>query len=108
MSNKISMDKKYTYNGRPVEIITVTRGGNLYPVVIKTADFGFAVFTAEGCNLEGGKVQLIEVKPTLWINIYPRGMGITRHLTKVDADSYPANDNTSRIACIEFKEGDGV
>jgi hypothetical protein len=102
MSDKISMDKKYTYKGEPVEIITVARDNTLYPVVAETS-VGFSLFTAEGGYRQGGTVQLIEVKPTLWINVYRFYMDL--HTTKADADS---GAETGRIACIEFNEGDGI
>ena len=49
--------------------------------------------------------QLIEVKPTKWINVYLDGTYSYPHNTKEEADRYA---ESSRIACIAFKEGDGL
>jgi len=99
----ISMNKKYTFDGQAMEILTISRPNVTYPVVAMNSNGALIVFTNDGFRATGS--QLIEVKPTRWINVYPSGQPHGPYDTKKIADGRAYRD---RIACIEFKEGDGI
>ena len=103
----ISMDKKYIFRGQAMEILTISRPNENYPVAAMNVDTGcLSTFTNDGFKATArNSSQLIEVKPTRWINVYPSGQPHGPYDTKKIADGRAYRD---RIACIEFKEGDGI
>ena len=102
----ISMNKKYTFHGEEVEILTVSRPSKDFPVVVMARDGALICVTNDGFTYTSrDSSQLIEVKPTKWINVYLDGTYSYPHNTKEEADRYA---ESSRIACIAFKEGDGL
>lgn len=101
----IDINKKYTFNGESGAVLTVTGSMIMYPVVWQAWTGNIYTFTAEGRRLNPcGPICLIEVKPTRWVNVYPSYVG-GPYSSRVNADTYAG---VSRIACIEFTEGDGI
>lgn len=107
----IDINKKYkTEDGKEVRIYSVAGGGK-YPVHGSfRQDSGFwsdywvsTCWTDTGFQVEGilTSSDLVEVKPTYWVNVYPPA----RHFTREDADRAARR---YRIACVEVKEGDGI
>ena len=108
MTNKISMDKKYEYDGGPASLLCVDGCGK-YPVVVLLDHGSTLTFLSDGRPYTGGDVLLIEVKPSKWVNIYEKGYSAI-HYSRASADEWaePQNSSRTRIACIEFKDGDGI
>lgn len=112
--NKISMDKQYTSNGKPVRLLCVDRPGP-FPVVAIVGHSDLQVFSQTGNYWNNGDIDyrnLVEVKPKhdLWFNFYRLDFGhfeAASHDTKEDADN---NARASRVACIRvpFTEGEGL
>ena len=101
----IKMHKKYTFEGEEGTVLTVTRNHKAYPVVWIGIEGSIRTFTSVGwCSGGLPGAQLIEAKPTQWMNIYPCHSGPI-HYSKEQADD---NASPGRIACIEFTEGDGI
>lgn len=108
----IDMSKKYTYFGSKARVICVDANGR-YPVValVDTDDGDVTrTFTLAGReSLHDGSPSLIEVNPSLWVNVCKHstyGPFISRSVADwVAVEGYGCED---RIACIEFKEGDGI
>ena len=105
----ISMDKKYTFNGEKMVILTVTRPkDNIYPVIAVSLTGRIYTFTKDGSTgvadnfIAPSGPKLIEVKPTKWVNLYQTAR---YYSTKDMADSCAG---TGRIACLLFTEGDGI
>ena len=110
----IDITKNYkTKDGKEVRIYSVADGGE-YPVhgAIKQKG-GFwhgcwscTSWTDMGFRVEGTTTSsdLVEVKPTRWVNVY-EDYAVT-HPSREKADELAASD--IRIACVEVKEGDGI
>ena len=110
----IDINKKYkTKDGKGVRIYSVSGGGE-YPVhgsVKQESGFWSGFWWCTGWTDTGSLLKsttspadLVEVKPTRWINVYEHYTVI--HPSKEEADEMALND--IRIACVEFKKGDGL
>ncbi len=103
----IDINKKYTFEGEEGKVLMTDRHHKEYPVVwVRDIDGLILTFTSEGWCSDGlTHTRLIEVKPTRWVNLYPNSEHANYHATKEAADRAACSD---RIACIEFKEGEGI
>lgn len=100
----IDMNKKYTFNGKAGKILT-TDASEPYSVIWMDIQGETITFTSNGFQYDDdASIKLIEVKPTRWINVYPPCVCGPYDSREV-ADGYAGGN---RIACIEFKEGDGL
>lgn len=101
----IDMNKKYTFKGYSGRVLAVDVNNDDYPVIwVKDVTGGIYIFTADGRQHTYGQICLLEAKPTRWINIYEERASPPMS-SKKEADYLASED---RIACIEFKEGDGI
>lgn len=106
----ISLDKEYTYQGEKVTVITVTRDHPNYPVVVLVGDDADVMTLTENGDFStavGIGDRLIEVAPTQWVNIYGEN-SVCSHPTRERADEASRGGSRIRLACIEFKNGDGI
>lgn len=118
--NMITMDKKYTYEGRPARILAVDVKNDFYPVVaLITEATGIELvemFTADGREHRSlPKLSLIEVRPehTVWVNCYANSS--YSHSSRERADqaaiiSGPHGILGLRLACVQltYQEGEGL
>ena len=100
----IDMNKKYTFDGMEGTVLTVTGTWKTYPVVWQDCTGTLLTFTSDGKRCTYGELKLIEVKPSLWVNVYKHNI-FGPYCCRVDADNDTGGD---RIACVEFKEGEGL
>ena len=100
----IDMNKKYTYKGEPVEILCTDASGD-YPVIaLVYEERVLCTFTCTGRRHSSGEINLIEVRPSLWVNVYSDNSTVC-HATRERADLH---EHSNRIACVEVKEGEGL
>ena len=99
----IDINKTYMFEDSEGQVLS-TVAAKPYSVVWMSVEGIVWVFTSDGRRYAGGTVKLIEVKPTRWINAYQKGVcGPYKSLEIANRYAGP-----NRIACIEFKEGDGL
>ena len=103
--SKISMDKQYTYEGKPFTLLTVDRPGDFPVVGYGGDDNDLYTFTSDGRYLVNGRILLVEVKPTFWVNVYADHSRGSVYSSRERADRAAGE---GRIACIQFKEGEGL
>tara|TARA_R110002126_G_scaffold42101_1_gene121980 strand:+ start:5867 stop:6178 length:312 start_codon:yes stop_codon:yes gene_type:complete len=102
----IDMNKKYTFRGETGRVLAVDANRKGCPVMwLRDKDGAVYTFTNDGRLVCNGMVALVEVKPTRWVNIYPYVCCGFPHDSREAADEYAS---TNRIACIEFKDGEGL
>lgn len=109
----ISLDKKYkTRSGYEVDLWTVdAKSSPRYKVrgeINMQGEWHFGSWNIEGSALDSctpDGMDLVEVKPTRWVNVYV-GDGCRSYPSRETADAAAAN--YTRIACLEFEEGDGL
>ena len=103
----IDKSKEYTFDGETGRVLTTLRNDAGYPVVWEDSDGYLRTFTRDGRNYTNGKIRLIEVKPTQWVNIYE---DVLKHDDKEAAEIAARHERSGRvrIACLEFKEGEEI
>lgn len=101
----IDINKKYSFKGVEGTVLSIDRKHKDYPVVWMSDEGVVYYFTSDGNYSHGRKLDhLIEVHPTQWLNVYEHYAVI--HPSKEKAEEIALKD--IRIACLEFKKGDGI
>ena len=109
----ISMDKKYTCNGKPMRVLCVDRTGegtSSAVVAMHERSGVITYFDKYGNNILKCCSNLVEVrdriKRTVWVNVYPNTNSTSVHASKADAE------RVCRLACvklvIDVEEGEGL
>lgn len=98
--------KVTTRDGKEVRIFTTEGRNEDHPVVGEVfidGEWSYECWTIEGkySGNTNSKYHLINPPEEKWINVYPG----KAHATREEADEYAVKD---RIACIKFKEGEGL
>lgn len=108
---KINLTKQYTTrDGKQVKLYEIL-DGRVFGLFKFQGKWTAAEWTMEGRYWTLRELDLVEVKPAYWVNLY-KGRTSSWHESRDNADAFFTGLNAAaqqdRIACLHFTEGDGL